>query len=88
MSSVSKKKLGRPSKGRTPKEKKEFLKERSRIYYSDPERKKEQLERMKIYREKNREKINAKKRAKTVKRRFEKDIKRIWVARGLIVGNV
>jgi len=82
------KKLGRPSKGRTNKEQKEFLKLRSREYYADPVNRAKQTEKMRLYREKNREKINARKRAKTVKRQFEKHIKKIWIARGLIVGTL
>jgi hypothetical protein len=81
-------KLGRPSLGRSKKEHKEYLKHRSREYYSDPERKVQQVEKMRLYRDKNRAKINQKKRAKSARIRLQKNLKRIWVCRGLIVGTL
>jgi hypothetical protein len=69
---------------RTKAEIKEYLKLRSRIYYSSDEAKAIQREKMRIYRENNREKINAKKRKKDLEKRLEKKLKIIWLSRGLI----
>ena len=81
-------KMGRPSLGRSKKEHREYLKHRSRDYYSDPKHKIQQVEKMRLYRDTNRAKINQKKRAKTARIRLQKNLKRIWVCRGLIVGTL
>lgn len=80
-----KKKLGRPSgSGRSKAELKEYLKLRSRTYYASDEAKAIQREKMRIYRENNREKINAKKRKTDLKKRLEKKLKLVWQQKGLI----
>lgn len=81
---TTKKKLGRPKGGRSKKELKEYLKLRSREYYTSPENKEKQKIKMAIYREENRERINQKKRAKRSRDRLEKNLKRIWSTRGLL----
>lgn len=77
-------KLGRPSIGRTKKELKEYLKLRSREYYSSPEAKEKQRLKMIEYRNRNRAKINERKRAKRSRDRLEKNLKRIWSTRGYL----
>ena len=72
------------SKGRTKKELREYLKQRSREYYASPEAKENQRLKMIDYRNRNREKINAKKRAKRSRDRLEKNLKRIWSTRGYL----
>lgn len=71
-------------KGRTKKELREYLKQRSREYYKSPEAKEKQRLKMIEYRNRNREKINAKKRAKRSRDRLEKNLKRIWSTRGYL----
>ena len=80
-------KVGR-KKGRTKKELKEYLKQRSREYYKSPEAKEVQRLKMIEYRNNNRDKINQRKRAKSARIRLQKNLKRIWVSRGLIVGTL
>ncbi len=75
-------------KGRTQKELREYLKQRSREYYKSPEAKEKQRLKMIEYRNNNRAKINQKKRAKSARTRLQKNLKRIWVCRGLIVGTL
>jgi len=70
--------------GRSKKELREYLKQRSREYYANPVNKEKQRLKMIAYREKNREKINAKKRAKRSRDRLEKNLKRIWSTRGYL----
>lgn len=82
--STTKTKLGRPSIGRSKKEFKEYLRIRSKEYYSNPENKEKQRLKMTEYRNNNREKINAKKRAKRSRDKLEKNLKRIWSTRGRI----
>jgi len=76
-------KVGR-KKGRTRTELKEYLKQRSREYYKSPEAKEVQRLKMIDYRNNNREKINAKKRAKRSRDKLEKNLKRIWSTRGYL----
>jgi hypothetical protein len=75
---------GKVKKGRTKSELKEYLKLRSREYYSTPEAKERQRLKVAEYRKNNRELINHKRRIKEKKVRFEKKMKKIWIARGLI----
>ena len=79
-------KLGRPSIGRSKKELQEYLKLRSREYYTSPENKEKQKIKMAIYRAENRERINERKRAKRSREKLEKNLKRIWSTRGLCGG--
>ena len=81
----TKKKLGRPiTVNRTPKEKKEYMRERSRLYYSDPKNKAAQViranNRVNLNRALIYEKNNKRRRLIT----FEKRLKKIWISRGLI----
>ena len=75
---TTKSKLGRPKGGRSKKELKEYLKLRSREYYTSPENKEKQKIKMAIYRAENRERINERKRAKRSSDKLEKNLKRIW----------
>lgn len=75
---------GKVKKGRTKAELKEYLKLRSREYYSNPENKEKQRLKVAEYRKNNREMINRKRRIKEKKARFEKKLKKIWMAKGLI----
>jgi hypothetical protein len=75
---------GRVKKGRTKKELKEYFKLRSREYYSTPEMKEKQRLKVAAYREKNRDIINERQRKKSKRVNFEKKLKKIWIARGLI----
>jgi hypothetical protein len=77
-------KIGRPSVGRSKKELKVYLKLRSREYYKTSEAKEKQRLKMIVYRNANRDKINQRKRAKASRMRLQKNLKRIWVSRGLI----
>jgi len=79
-----KSKIGRPSFNRTKKELKEYLRVRSKEYYSKPEIKEKQRLKMEIYRNKNRERINQRRRAKRIKDKLEKKLKRIWLNRDLL----
>lgn len=81
---VVKRKRGRPSLNRTKKEFKEYLKLRSREYYSDPVNKEKQRIKMNEYRNQNKDIINAKRKAKRARDRFEKQLKLIWLSRGLL----
>lgn len=78
------KKIGRPSLGRTKKELKEYLKQRSRVYYASPEVKEKQRLKMAEYRSKNRDLINKRKRSKRSRDKLHRNLKRIWITRGLI----
>ena len=77
-------KVGRPSLNRTKKEHREYLKLRSREYYSNSENKEKQRLKMVLYRAKNKEKINRKRKAKRARDRLEKNLKIIWSNRGLL----
>jgi len=79
-----KKKIGRPNKNRTKQEFREFLRLRSREYYANPVNKEKQRLKMIEYRNRNKDKINAKKRAKRSRDKLEKNLKRIWSTKGLI----
>ena len=82
MSSIKTK--GRPRIYNTHEEKKQMLKERSRAYYSDPEKLEIQRLRMVQYRIKNKAKINERsarrKRLKTIEKRLTDS----WVKKGLL----
>lgn len=78
------KKKGRPRIYNTHEEKKQMLKNRSRAYYSDPEKLEIQRLRMAQYRIKNKAKISERtsrrKRLKTI----EKRLTDIWIKKGLL----
>lgn len=64
---------------KTKEELKEQRKEYSRSYYSDPDKRALQWEKMKLYRENNRELIRAKKRARDALKREQKKLGLIQV---------
>tara|TARA_R110002167_G_scaffold174851_1_gene373834 strand:- start:3207 stop:3464 length:258 start_codon:yes stop_codon:yes gene_type:complete len=84
MTDVKKNKIGRPRKFHTKEQKKEYLKLRSREYYSSPEAKEKQRLKMLIYQQKNKDKINARRRRRRMLVKLEKDIRKIWISRGLL----
>lgn len=59
---------------KTKEELKEIRKEYSRNYYADPDKRALQWEKMRIYRDQNREVIRAKKRAKDALKREQKKL--------------
>ena len=82
-----KKKMGRP-KGlkRSPSEQRTYLRERSRIYYSNPDNKNKQRIKMRIYMVKNKNKNKKTKYPRLTKIQKEKLtllLKKIWISRGL-----
>ena len=85
MSEHQKQSIGRPKSGRTVIQQKEFLKMRSRIYYSTEVNKVLQKERMLQYRIKNREKIYSKQKQTRLLKSIEKRLKKIWISKGFIV---
>ena len=85
MSTTKKENRGRPKKDyRTKNEKNEAQKLRSRVYYSSPEVKEQQRIRMMIYHQKNKDMINEKRCKKRRLKKFEKNLKLIWISRGLL----
>ena len=64
---------------KTDEEMKEHRKQYSRNYYADPDKRALQWEKMKIYRENNRELIRAKKRARDALKREQKKLGLIQV---------
>ena len=86
MNSTKTKGRGRPKHGRSPDENKEWLKARSKLYYSDPINKEAQNLKMSIRRAKNRNSINEKKNQKARLKTLDRRLRKIWLSRGLIVG--
>jgi hypothetical protein len=84
--SKTKKKLGRPSKGRTPSEQREYLKLRSRIYYADPKNK--EAQRIKVHQHvlQNKKTVYERNNKRRRMQTFERRLKKIWISRGLIIG--
>jgi hypothetical protein len=101
MNSTKTKTKGRPKHGRSPQENKEWLKQRSKLYYADPINKEAQKLKMRLNRAKNKDAINERARACRVKNKdtrnekaylrkrlktLDQRLKMIWLRRGLIVG--
>ena len=79
------KKIGRPAgKGMTPEEKKIYLRDRSRIYYTKEENKIAQRERMRLERVKRAPILNERTGKLRRLRTIENRLKKFWTRRGLI----
>jgi hypothetical protein len=86
MNSTKTKGRGRPKHGRSLEENKEWIKGRSKLYYSDPVNKEAQKLKMRTRGMKNRNAINEKKNQKARLKTLDRRLRKIWLLRGLVVG--